>query len=324
MRGMTVGLPTGYTLRPARMSDLDTVVALFTRCSLAEHGSPDFTREELLTDWQGAEFDFATDTWAVFAEDGTLAAYADAWREQATQIGFAGRVDPAHMGRGIGTYLLAVADERAMRYLPEMPPEARVTLRQWIPVANRAALALVQRAGYTPIRRFWRMLIELEQPPEAPIWPKGITLRTMIVGRDEEATHAAIEDAFADHWGHPYVPFDRWRQREIAREDFDPTLWLLAMSGEEIAGVAHCRMNGDMGWVDELGVRPAWRRRGIALALLHTVFDVFSQRAVPRIGLGVDAQSTTGARQLYERAGMRPNREWDVYEKVVRDGDEAS
>jgi hypothetical protein len=43
------------------------------------------------------------------------------------------------------------------------------------------------------------------------------------------------------------------------------------------------------------------------------------------VGLGVDAESLTGANLLYESAGMRPVRRYDLYEKelgsdVVQDG----
>jgi ribosomal protein S18 acetylase RimI-like enzyme len=36
-----------------------------------------------------------------------------------------------------------------------------------------------------------------------------------------------------------------------------------------------------------------------------------------RVGLGVDGQNTTGAVRLYERAGMRPSRRIDTYEKSL-------
>jgi ribosomal protein S18 acetylase RimI-like enzyme len=69
-------------------------------------------------------------------------------------------------------------------------------------------------------------------------------------------------------------------------------------------------------------VRRPWRRRGIALALLHHAFRELAARGKPRAGLGVDSESLTGATRLYERAGMRVVREGYEYERVVRDGRE--
>lgn len=76
------------------------------------------------------------------------------------------------------------------------------------------------------------------------------------------------------------------------------------------------------GFVDKLGVRRPWRRRGIALALLYTVFGEFYRRDTHTIILGVDSQSETGAVQLYQRAGMWMERETISYEKELRPGKE--
>ena len=80
----------------------------------------------------------------------------------------------------------------------------------------------------------------------------------------------------------------------------------------------------DMGWVDVLGVRRPWRRRGLALALLHHTFGEFYQRGKRKVGLGVDAQSLTGATRLYEKAGMHVQRQYATYEKELRPGEELS
>jgi mycothiol synthase len=80
----------------------------------------------------------------------------------------------------------------------------------------------------------------------------------------------------------------------------------------------HARMNGDMGFIDELSVRRPWRRLGVGMALLRAIFAAFYRRGVTTVGLGVDAANLTGATRLYERAGMRVYSEWDVYEKTLR------
>ena len=60
-----------------------------------------------------------------------------------------------------------------------------------------------------------------------------------------------------------------------------------------------------MGWVRSLWVRRPWRKRGLGNALLLNAFRQFHERGERRVGLGVDAESPTGATRLYERAGMR-------------------
>src|SRR3712207_8919289 len=49
--------------------------------------------------------------------------------------------------------------------------------------------------------------------------------------------------------------------RETDKPSFDPSLWFLARDGEEVCGVALCKVLGDEGWVDVVGVRRPWRDR---------------------------------------------------------------
>ena len=50
---------------------------------------------------------------------------------------------------------------------------------------------------------------------------------------------------------------------------------------DEVAGVSlnYDKRMGDWGWIGTLGVRPAWRRRGLGLALLRESFRRFQERA---------------------------------------------
>ena len=150
---------------------------------------------------------------------------------------------------------------------------------------------------------------------------------------DLEAILRAVDEAFEDHWGHVDRSGDQERIRRFRHsvetdEDHDPSLWYLAMDGNEIAGVALCasRLGADRetGMVNTLGVRRPWRRQGLGLALLHHAFGEFFTRGYQRVGLGVDTQNLSGATRLYEKAGMQVDRELVVYEKELRPGEELS
>ncbi|MCW2810356.1 MAG: family N-acetyltransferase, partial [Friedmanniella sp.] len=60
------------------------------------------------------------------------------------------------------------------------------------------------------------------------------------------------------------------------------------------------------GWTDRLGVRPEWRGRGIASALLYRSMQSFRAAGLDAAGLGVDADDEKGAVRLYEQLGYRP------------------
>lgn len=95
--------------------------------------------------------------------------------------------------------------------------------------------------------------------------------------------------------------------------------WPEPVDPAEIASAVICRRhatNPDLGWVAMLAVRREWRRRGIGHALLARAFDAFAERGLTRAGLGVDAESPTGANALYEDVGMSATRRFDIYERA--------
>ena len=54
----------------------------------------------------------------------------------------------------------------------------------------------------------------------------------------------------------------------------------------------------------QLAVSRDWRRRGLGTALLRQAMSEFSRRGRRELGLVVDSWNRTGAKELYERAGM--------------------
>jgi ribosomal protein S18 acetylase RimI-like enzyme len=53
------------------------------------------------------------------------------------------------------------------------------------------------------------------------------------------------------------------------------------------------------------------------MALLRRSFATFADRGVRRVILNVDAENSTGATALYERAGMRVVNRWDLWERLL-------
>jgi mycothiol synthase len=85
-------------------------------------------------------------------------------------------------------------------------------------------------------------------------------------------------------------------------------LWVVAWDGEEVAGYLTAELPEGVGYgyISSVGVRPRWRGRGLARALLQRSFAAFHARGVRRVTLGVDAENPTGATQLYRSVGMEP------------------
>lgn len=314
---------SGLRVRTPTLDDLEAVYALANAYDTSIYGAPDFTREDIATGWRDIDFNLAHDAWIVESLERRVVGYAEVWNARLVQFRTMVFTHPDFPRDAIETELLRRAEQRVQERIPEALPHARVSLRHWCPVADPARRGVFERAGFAPVRRFWRMRIDMDTPPLAPVWPEGITLRTMRPG-EEPAVHAALDEAFEDHWGHLPMPFEAWRTFFLERADFDATLCFLAMDGDQFAGFSLCRPDQGMGWVDDVAVRRPWRRRGLALALLLHSFGEFYRRGERAAGLDVDAQSLTGATHLYEKAGMRPIREWEVFEKEMRSGIELS
>jgi mycothiol synthase len=328
-------LPAGYSARPANLADAPAVVAMLNLSSRALLGVDQHTVAYWTTAWQAPGFQLEQDARVVLASNGQLAACVSLWDAAPhVQLEQFGRVHPNHTGRGLGSYLLAWVEERAQQRLDLAPPTARVTLiNDWVNSLDTVAHSLLRAHGYQHVRSNWRMVIDLDPatPPAAPVWPAGVSVRRFVPGQDNRTAVSVIREAFRDHWGHIEQPFEEdwqhWTHYWNSSSSFDPSLWFLAVAGNDVIGTALCRMDvpddPEMGWVFSLGVLRPWRRRGVAGALLRHCFAQLGLRGRRRVGLGVDAGSLTNAVQLYETAGMRsdPTQTYQFWEKELRPGD---
>jgi len=196
-----------------------------------------------------------------------------------------------------------------------VPPKL---LRAYVGTVEPALGEQFARRGYTTVRASYRMLRRLDGPVEEAVLPEGFELRPYRE-EDERRVYEAHMESFADHWEFHGSPYEEWRRWTIERPGTDSTLFHLAWAGDELAGISLCRRYSSeeptRGWVSILGVRPAWRRRGLARALLLHSFGEFARRGYDSVGLGVDAENTTGAVRLYEHAGMSVHRRYDLWER---------
>jgi mycothiol synthase len=326
-------------LRPAREDDLDAVVNLFNACSMAQVDKAVIEETELGTDWKMPSFAMEDDTRVVLTPDGELVGYTAVWDSAPyVRISVQVRVHPRYAGRQVGTFLSRWAETRARQAISRAPQGARVVLRQHVYSSDVAAGELLLAQGYELVRHYFVMAIDMDELPPKPVLPQGIGIRHFVRAKESRAWVHAVRDAFQDHWGYVERPFEQeyvdWRTAMEEDPAFDESLWFVATeagsAGEykEIVGFAECydvAADGvHVGAVEALGVRRAWRRRGIALALLQYSFRELYRRGKTTVTLSVDAKSLTGALQLYKKAGMHKQYQIDQYEKELRPGRDIS
>lgn len=329
-----IELPKGFTVRGAALNDVESALELFNTWSQSVIGQDEITDADAIrNEWVSPGFDPKEDIRLVFSSEGKMVGYIEAWTTAKPPVHpwIWGRVHPEYSGLGIGTWLLGWAEERACNVLDELPADLRFAPRVGIFRQSEASKKLFEDMGFQYIRSSYEMRIELSKAPSAPQWSEGITLKTCDPEKDLRAVYLAQREAFRDHFGYVEEPLEEGFERFkhfLTGEAFDPSLWFLAMDGSEIAGISLCRLQSysdpGLGYVNILGVRRSWRKRGIGLALLRHSFGELYKRGKSRVGLGVDASNLTGALRLYEKAGMQIHHAFDLYEKTIRSGREIS
>jgi len=325
-------LPGGWTLRPATMDDVQSAVDLCNARSQTFYGENQSTLQDIRSWWTSPRFHLADDLRLAVDSDGALAGmtHVNDPGEPYAGIGCAVIVSPAYEDQlALWDTLHAWALARIEEYVPRAAAEIRVAAHTSAYAGDGARQAAIERAGFQLVRVDNRMRIEMSERPPTPTWSEGIAVRTADVEQELRAIVAADVEAFRDHWGYVERPFDKevegWQEFIDGEGDLhDPTLWFLAVDGQEVAGIAICRGHiaddETRGYVGSLAVRPAWRRRGIGLALLHHALGEFYRRGQTTVELDMDSENLTGALRLYERAGMHVVRQGLSYEKELRPG----
>jgi len=98
-----------------------------------------------------------------------------------------------------------------------------------------------------------------------------------------------------------------WQEAEVpsARYHHPNSVLLLARHGDEPVGIGGLHVHGDAAEVVRMYVRPPYRRRGIAGALLDGLHEEALRRGVRRLYLGTDPVAMAAAVRLYQRFGFR-------------------
>ncbi len=231
----------------------------------------------------------------------------DGLREYRTR----GFVDPAARRRGIGGVLFADGVRRLRAVAAGHVTQRPKVLGTFTVDKSVGAPMLVARFGLQPARYFFDMERSLIRDlPDVPPLPEGIEVRS--VGPDDgPAIWRADHDAFRDHWG-GFDASEASYRRWVDSPEFDPALFVVAYDGDDIAAAVlnaiYPQENEELGikraWLDSVFTRRAWRRRGLARALIVRSLHLLRERGMEIAALGVDAENPSGALGLYEAVGF--------------------
>jgi ribosomal protein S18 acetylase RimI-like enzyme len=264
---------------------------------------------ELVAEWQEQVFGEAEMTRGMFSNLREIAAAAYVAESADRIVGHAGiRADDidvvvrgSERRRGIGSALLRACEEQVQGDVLGL---FGVTLEP-------AAAPFAAAHGYDKAWEVWLMGVDLGGRADAPVWPHEVSVRTFRPD-DAPAVKELLDTAYAAEPGHNPLSFDDWKTFMLGDPSYDPSVWFLALAGEEIVGAA---LNWKEGYVKDLVVHPSWRGRGLGTALMLQTFAEFSARGIARVTLKTDSINPTEAWRLYERLGMGKERTYEVFEK---------
>lgn len=234
-----------------------------------------------------------------------------------------GFVLPEWRRKGLATAMLAHNEKRLGEIAHTHPAELEKVLHGWAADTEMGTNALFQNAGYSPTRYFFLMLRNLDEPIPQAEMPDDLELRPADESQFRQIYEAANE-AFRDHWGHVEGTEEDY-QRWINSPNLDPALWKVAWDGEEVAGMILNEINKEenkqfdlnWGWTDPICVRRAWRRRGLARALILESLKELKAKGFNHAALGVDTENPLGALKLYEDSGFVIEERWTDYRKAL-------
>ena len=309
-----------FETRPATDADAASLCEFLNACTLTYQGLSRSSPGDVLARLHREGADPRLDSF-VACDQGRIVGFAHLWPYGADEIKLYARTHPDFRGRGVGSRLLRLCDQRA----EERRPTARCTTTSW--EADVGGPPLLRSHGFREVRYYVTMEIAADEVPDGePVWPPGIDCLSLSERPDlASPLYEAWRAAFADEWGNKAESEDDfWQERRGDKLGsafpFDPTLWLLACDQGAVVGFCLCQLGSSegelIGRVAEVGVVPSRRGAGIGYALLRSGFRELCHRGAARVVLDVDAENVTSALRLYRKAGMTPRPSFTVWEKT--------
>jgi mycothiol synthase len=221
-------------------------------------------------------------------------------------------IHPAYRRQGLGLLLTRTL-------VAEAGPRP---LRLWAHGDLPGAVALAAAAGFERVRALWQMRRSLQSRLERPQLAEGVTIRTFVIGRDEDAWTDLNSRAFARH-----PEQGAWTREDLDLRErepwFDPSGFFLAERDGKLVGFHWTKIHGPadtagdtvpgggpaaraheaIGEVYVVGVDPDQRGLGLGRALTLVGLRYLRSQGLFQVMLYVD-ESNTPAIRLYQSLGF--------------------
>lgn len=321
----------GCQARPVTLDDLPGIHQLLVTAGLADGNPRVSTLEDLRHEFDDPWSDAAVDSQVWFTPAGQAVAYARLFSnpepEEAVRVFADDYVHPDHEAElydALLEWVVARGTAKARALAAATGFTGPALLRLGVTDHLTERMARFERYGFRRVRYFYRMRRDLSQPIPDPQLPAGLTL-TPFRPELSEGARQALDEAFRDHWSHESISREDWEQFFVGSSTFRPDLTPVVLDGDEVAAVSYNKVDPEenerqgfsTGWIQTLGTRRPWRKRGLASALLAWSMRAFKAEGLQYATLGVDAENPTGALRLYEGLGFVTYRRGVAFDRPV-------
>ena len=228
-------------------------------------------------------------------------------------------VGPSEEGAELEQEILSWACNRASQINQSEP----ITFRcRRVREDNPKRISSLERQGFRRDndRQGLRMIRRLDDVPlDRSLIPQGFKIRHLS-GRDEIEAYVALVNSAI-----PKATSAETHQRWTETPEYIPELDLIAVAGDgTFAAFCQCyydpldlmQSERREGWTDPIGTAPAYRKKGLARAIVLEALWRLKSRGIEDAVLGV-AGSNEVARKLYESIGYRAIYKMYDYVKVL-------
>ncbi len=263
------------------------------------------------------------DQWLVAQIHDRVVGYSqlESWHEEddiwAYFIG--GWVLPEWRGKGIGTAMLRWAEATARRSAAALHPGERFEFAANASSTERDAAALLRNEGYYVAFTTLELRFDISTTlPPAPPLPPGIEVRPVLPEHYPQIISSIINCYYDAFPGNRFrTTFDRvaYYSAEFRKPKYDPKLWYIAWDGDQVVGQAIMVIRSGQAYLSQLSIRPAWRRKGLARALMIRALRDMRDRGEQMIWTDTFAEYQTRAVDLYRSLGFYVVKEFPRYRK---------
>lgn len=183
-------------------------------------------------------------------------------------------------------------------------------LQAWSSDCEKDWIAVLEGGGYELTRSFNNMRRSTDAVPDFTL-PEGLAVKPVAPAQLRKIWEAqrdfnlGLFECVEENWGE--ATFEAWAKAAEGRTG----LWQVAWDGDEVAGtvLAHYeegntgREGRSRGFTEHIYVRPAWRGRGLASALIARALRALAEAGAKEAELGVDSRNESSAFALYRKLG---------------------